>query len=525
MQSCKLPIEVCERVIDHLALSAHGQMWNSYVQAIQSRPTLYACLLVCRDWVHRSQLHLFRCVELRTTRGAEAFLAILARHPQRAQLVQFLTIAPFPPPSPSSSPEPVSPSLKPSDSPPPTSSTLLPSNSTASPAPPVTSSSSHSFQTCVAISNDQQSNVEKIPPQSPSGNAPLPSQVNVISRDQTQDKVEEIMTIPPCYYNWIYKVLTRLPPLLVNLSILYLYGLPTLHPRFIRLISCFKTTRTLFLSDLENQSFSEIIQIVNRLPQLRIIYLTQPKWDRPVRFYPSRPFRLEEFSCLADDKHMNTDTLDWLRSLQDLSRLRFLRIGRLQSSDWDKVHYILQQCMHSLRFLNLLSSDADISGSLSLSSHSKLECLDIWDPSLQSPNAITLFASHISQLLSPSLVYFIIGPFEPLNLESLATSQSSWKDIDNALGDPRLNRLAYFVMRLYSSSEGNTDHETLRATFQNILPQSYQRGILWVGRHLHAIREYRGLVQHIIFAKTMSASSALLGLSGPIYTYETPSDK
>ncbi|KAJ3481792.1 hypothetical protein NLI96_g7411 [Meripilus lineatus] len=149
--------------------------------------------------------------------------------------------------------------------------------------------------------------------------------------------------------------------------------------------------------------------------------------------------------------------------------------------------------MHSLRFLNLVSSDADIFGSLSLSSHSKLECLDIWDPSLHlSPNGITLFASRISKLLSLSLVYLIIGPFKTLDLESLATSQSSWKDIDDALGQPKFNRLAYFVMRLSSSSEGNTDHEILQATFQYILPQSYQRGILWVGRYIGAIREYRG---------------------------------
>ncbi|KAJ3481803.1 hypothetical protein NLI96_g7422 [Meripilus lineatus] len=148
--------------------------------------------------------------------------------------------------------------------------------------------------------------------------------------------------------------------------------------------------------------------------------------------------------------------------------------------------------MHSLRFLNLLSSDADIFGSLSLSSHSKLEYLDIREPSFRSPNGIALFASHISQLLSPSLVYLIIGPFKTLDLESLATSQSSWKEIDDALGQPKFNRLAYFVMRLRSSYKGNTDHETLRATFQNILPQSYQRGILWVGRYIGTIGENRG---------------------------------
>ncbi|KAJ3477429.1 hypothetical protein NLI96_g10472 [Meripilus lineatus] len=509
MQSCKLPIEVCERVIDNLALPAHNPTILDYDKAVEAVSTLYACSLVCRDWVPRSQHHLIRCVTLRTTRGADAFLSTIARHPHRAQSVQFLGIYPRPPPS---STKPASPSPTPSDSPAPTSSTL-PSHSPALPASPVAPSSSHSPQIPVSVSNDQ--HVEETPSQSESGNlAHVPttesSEFHISSRDRTQDKIEGKTSIPPCYYNWIYKVLTRLLPLLVNLSSLHLHGLPTLHPLFVRLVSCSKTLRTLIFSDLENQSFSEIIQVINRLPQLRSIYFEDTKWVRPVRFFSRRSHRFKDIFCGADDEYVNTDVLDWLGSPQDLSRLRLLLINPLQRSDLNKVHHILQRCMCSLEFLNLFSSDANMFGescptptashtdrslhveSLSLSSHLKLEYMRIITTSSNLSQNVALLSSHISQLLSPSLVYLIIGHFEDLELESLVTSPSSWKDIDNALSQPKFNRLAYFVISLSVSHEGNIDHETLRATFQTILPQSYQRGILWVEKYIEAIEGRRG---------------------------------
>ncbi|KAJ3475181.1 hypothetical protein NLI96_g12006 [Meripilus lineatus] len=489
MQSCKLPIEVCERVIDNLALQAHNPTLVDYGEALESIPTLS-----------------------------------LIRHPYRAQLVHFLRISPRPPPPPSS-PESASPSDLP-DSPASTSSTLS-SESPALSASPVAPSSSHSSQNPISVSNDQ--HVEETPPQSESDNlahvpTTKPSEFDVSSRDQTQDKIEGKTSIPPCYYNWIYKVLTRLPPLLINLSILYLDKLPTLHPRFIRLVSCFKTIRMLFLSNLENQSFSEITQVINRFPQLRSINFLATKWDRPVRFFPSRSLRLEGIYCGANDEHSNTDVLDWLGSLQDLSRLRLLRIDPFHRSDLNKVHRILQRCIHSLEFLDLLSADANVSESLSLSGHLKLEYIRIVTPSLHLSQNLALFSSRISQILSPSLVYLIIGDFEDLELESLATSLSSWTDIDNALSQPKFNRLAYFVMSLSRSHKGNIDHETLRATFQKILPQSYQRGILWVEKYIDTIDEWRDVVQHFIFAKTMSASSARLSLGTPTFKYEIPLD-
>lgn len=95
MQSSKFPIEVCERVIDYfpfpVCIPSHYDEWDDI--SIR-RETLYACSLVCRDWVHRSQHHLFRSVELCDARQADAFFDVLKHSPQRALLVQQLRIEP-----------------------------------------------------------------------------------------------------------------------------------------------------------------------------------------------------------------------------------------------------------------------------------------------------------------------------------------------------------------------------------------------------------------------------------------------
>ncbi|KAJ3482636.1 hypothetical protein NLI96_g6853 [Meripilus lineatus] len=390
MQSCKLPIELCESVVDCLSGSGHNPTLFEYAETLESNPTLNACSLV----------------QLRTSIQAHAFLDAVRHCSHKAQLVQYLGIS------------------------------LV----------------------------------------------PLPSSLS--SSEPWHDRREvKPTTIPPCYYDWIYKVLIQLPHLLVNLSTLALFELPTLHPRFIRLVSRFKTVKGLTLWALNNQSFSEINQVINHLPQLKSIYFCYSTWRQPVRFFPSHRLRLEQVACLPS-KYVETDMLDWLGSLQCLSGLRYLQ-WIPQATDIaseNKLHHLLQRCRHTLRYLDLQPNGAEIFGSLSLFSHLELEYLTIWIPSSPFPNDISLFSSHITQILSPSLVYLNIGSFQNLNFESLATSKSHWKDIDDALNDRKFNRLAYFIMSLSSVYPRHLNHKTLRATFKTILPKSYQRGILWVAK-------------------------------------------
>ena len=138
-------------------------------------------------------------------------------------------------------------------------------------------------------------------------------------------------------------------------------------------------------------------------------------------------------------------------------------------------------CVQSLIYVS--RTDAyPIAESLSLSNHSKLEYLRIWITTSPFSDHISLFASWVSQLLSPSLVCLNICFFKNLDSEVLSASKSSWKAVDDALSDPKVTRLTYFVMTLHHEYEGILDRQVLRTTFKNLFPKSYLRGILWVAK-------------------------------------------
>lgn len=511
MQSSKLPMEVCERVIDFLPIPDNSMMYGVegdwiHVPTTISKRALYACALVCRDWLPRSQHHLLRHVELCTTHHADAFLDYLTRSPDRAQSVQFLSIRPLPPPSPPPPPRP-------------SSSTAVPHSSTFSSNPGL---------------NDWQSHEEKIVSQPEPDNggdyvlkdSPKSPKSIISLRDQKQIDTERTH-IPPCHYNWIYRILIRLPPL-TNLSTLQLFALPTLHPSFFRLASRFKAVKALFLHDLSKQSFTEIIQLVNCLPQLKFLLLFACQWNRHAQSFPTSRLRLEKLNCFTLEG-AEKDMLDWLGRLEDLSGLSALEFGNLtEPSDMVKLHPILQRCTHSLRYffldLELGDSRSDLFGKpcailiafntlnsfwaefLSLSEHSRLEYLRVGGSfSLSNSDHLSAFSSRISQLLPPSLVYLDIGTFdEPSSMNSVETLQSSWKVIDDALCEPMFNRLAYFVMTIESTYDEyfGVDRKTLQAILQAILPKCYQRGILWVRRYrITSPGQRRRIGKHSCLAK------------------------
>ena len=98
MQSSKLPIEVCERIIDCIPYPDYIPLsWESpsFDLIYESTRALRASALVCRSWVPRSQQHLFRHVQLRYTRQAHAFIEIVCQTPAMAQSVRVLSICPL----------------------------------------------------------------------------------------------------------------------------------------------------------------------------------------------------------------------------------------------------------------------------------------------------------------------------------------------------------------------------------------------------------------------------------------------
>ena len=91
MRTPELPKEVWERVIDFVPYYSDP---SGAQREKESVDTLYACALVCRSWLHRSQRHLFATVNLSSASRTQAFLDILVRSPSVGKGVVVLIISP-----------------------------------------------------------------------------------------------------------------------------------------------------------------------------------------------------------------------------------------------------------------------------------------------------------------------------------------------------------------------------------------------------------------------------------------------
>ena len=105
------------------------------------------------------------------------------------------------------------------------------------------------------------------------------------STNDTPSGVEISVAAP---YEWIHKALRSLPRYLRNLRELQLTRLPVLHPTFVIMCSQFKAVESLCLYDLQNQSFPEIVQLINRFPRLRSLRLFDCDWGKPMRYFSRR---------------------------------------------------------------------------------------------------------------------------------------------------------------------------------------------------------------------------------------------
>ncbi|KAI0745080.1 hypothetical protein C8Q76DRAFT_702435 [Earliella scabrosa] len=72
MQNSRLPIELCERIIDFASINPlYG---TDYDQAPIDYPTLLACVLVCQAWHPRARHNLFSRVVVRSCKALQLFL-------------------------------------------------------------------------------------------------------------------------------------------------------------------------------------------------------------------------------------------------------------------------------------------------------------------------------------------------------------------------------------------------------------------------------------------------------------------
>lgn len=89
--SWRLPLEVCENVIDYVSFDS----WTT-VEFSQSYPTtsqsLHACTLVCRDWLPRARINLYRYIHLDSKHKTAQFVWTLSTRPPLGEYVDHLCI-------------------------------------------------------------------------------------------------------------------------------------------------------------------------------------------------------------------------------------------------------------------------------------------------------------------------------------------------------------------------------------------------------------------------------------------------
>ncbi|RPD63504.1 hypothetical protein L227DRAFT_391923 [Lentinus tigrinus ALCF2SS1-6] len=92
MQNARLPIELCELIIDYCYIetveSHHAEDWVVYPRYA----ALLACSLTCSDWLPRAHRNLYRHIWLRSSRTADLLERTLTSMPRLGPLVLELTV-------------------------------------------------------------------------------------------------------------------------------------------------------------------------------------------------------------------------------------------------------------------------------------------------------------------------------------------------------------------------------------------------------------------------------------------------
>ena len=87
INQARLPLEVCEMIIDMLAGS-----YDVYAMDRSSRRNLNSCRLVCRDWVPRCRFHLFDEISVHSRDELQALSTFLRTSSFHADRVRILKV-------------------------------------------------------------------------------------------------------------------------------------------------------------------------------------------------------------------------------------------------------------------------------------------------------------------------------------------------------------------------------------------------------------------------------------------------
>ncbi|KAJ3478553.1 hypothetical protein NLI96_g9671 [Meripilus lineatus] len=289
---------------------------------------------------------------------------------------------------------------------------------------------------------------------------------------------------PVGYQNWIYTAVATLPSFLTKLETLQFRALHTMHPIFIVLTSQFKSIRHLQLFNLSQQSFSEYVQLVNRFPQLQALSIEYHKLPKSGHCVPIRRCRLRQLVIgISDDDMGSGDALQsMLSSTAWLSAIEFLSISVSHTTlpDYTTMDLILQRCARTLRCL-MLDFDATEEVKYEIPSLTHLAALE-W-VSLAAPlESVMLFLESLPQGPLHSIEAIQICP-KDVTFKKISDTKyrSNFRALDESLNAPnsKFAALKYFTYYTEDSMEDST--EIVQTAFREMMPKSYERGILWWG--------------------------------------------
>lgn len=159
----------------------------------------------------------------------------------------------------------------------------------------------------------------------------------------------------------INKVHRDLPPLLPNLTHIRYSNLPVLRHTFFALASSFSTVISLKFENLEQQSFQEIVQILDQFPRLQKLEFADCVWTSPDSFHFSGQ-KWEQYPLLSLSSFQPwtwtsgdcrpEDTIRWLMKSQPLYTLNEYRYNS-KIAPPENLHDLLNDHAESLKRLEL----------------------------------------------------------------------------------------------------------------------------------------------------------------------------
>lgn len=312
------------------------------------------------------------------------------------------------------------------------------------------------------------------------------------------------LSTSPGYYNWFHRILNTLPVLIVNVMKLQLENLPMLHPVSIALLSRFKQVQVLLFKDCSQQSFTEIIRLVNRFSHLHTLDLYQCNWRRSAHCYSGKQHNLKRLGLTMIQEANAADTLTWITSSHStlaLDGLEILSSDTTHGNMIKRLSYVLQHSRNNLQYLRLaLQGSPSRKSGQYLRYHKPENKMVLIQVGLFPSGIHTSFQQSslkhihlaISNIMIPTLSsgLFLAFPTSIIviqldfwrGFEKVINQkyQDKWSSLDTFLCDPKYQRLKCFTLWTGPPQEP-FDNDSILQILCTFFPKLIETQILWWG--------------------------------------------